>query len=83
MREPPQQPYTPYAASAPKRRPRALWFALGAVTMLLGLVRPTAGRLRLLGHDVPAALPDVIGRVGAIVESPALFQVGMSNCRPP
>ena len=34
----PQQPYTPYAASAPKRRPRALWFVLGAVMMLLGLV---------------------------------------------
>lgn len=38
MSEPPQQPYSPYAASAPKRRPRALWFVLGAVLMLLGLV---------------------------------------------
>ena len=38
MSEPPPQPYSPYAASAPKRRPRALWFALGAVMMLLGLV---------------------------------------------
>ena len=38
MSEPPPQPYTPYAASAPKPRPRALWFVLGAVMMLLGLV---------------------------------------------
>src|SRR6187431_2479880 len=37
MSEPPQ-PYTPYAASAPKPRPDALWFVLGAVLMLLGLV---------------------------------------------
>ena len=37
MSEPPQ-PYTPYAASAPKPRPGALWFVLGAVLMLLGIV---------------------------------------------
>ena len=37
MSEPPQQPYTPYAASAPKRRPRPV-VRLGAVLMLLGLV---------------------------------------------
>jgi ABC-2 type transport system ATP-binding protein len=40
---------------------------------LLGLVRPSAGRLRLLGVDVPRRLPEVIRRVGAIVEAPALF----------
>ncbi len=44
MSEPQQQPYTPYAASAPKRRPGALWFVLGAVMMLLGLVIGTAFR---------------------------------------
>jgi len=43
------------------------------IRCLLGLVRPTAGRLRMLGADVPAALPTVIDRVGAIVETPALF----------
>jgi len=37
MSEPPQ-PYAPYAASGPKLRPSALWFGLGAVMMLLGIV---------------------------------------------
>lgn len=40
--------------------------------MLLGLIRPDAGTMRVLGHDVPDDLAAVIGRVGAIVESPKL-----------
>ena len=43
------------------------------IRCLLGLVRPTSGRLRLLGAEVPRGLPDAIGRVGAIVETPSLF----------
>jgi ABC-2 type transport system ATP-binding protein len=43
------------------------------IRCLLGLVRPTGGRLRLLGADVPQGLPEAIRRVGAIVETPALF----------
>ncbi len=43
------------------------------IRCLLGLVAPSAGRLRLLGADVPGALPGVIRRVGSIVETPALF----------
>ncbi|MET0801527.1 MAG: ABC transporter ATP-binding protein [Actinomycetota bacterium] len=43
------------------------------IRCLLGLVAPGAGRLRLLGADVPGALPGVIPRVGSIVETPALF----------
>jgi ABC-2 type transport system ATP-binding protein len=43
------------------------------IRCLLGLVRPTAGRLHILGAPVPERLPDVIDRVGAIVETPALF----------
>ena len=42
------------------------------IRCLLGLVRPSAGRCRLLGHE-PAALQRVIGRVGSIVESPTMF----------
>ncbi len=38
--------------------------------MLLGLARPTAGELRLFGLQVPAQLPQVIDRVGAVVEQP-------------
>ncbi|HYN97444.1 MAG TPA: ATP-binding cassette domain-containing protein [Pilimelia sp.] len=40
---------------------------------LLGLIRPNAGTMRLLGKEVPAALPLVAGQVGAIVESPQFF----------
>jgi ABC-2 type transport system ATP-binding protein len=40
---------------------------------LLGLIRPNAGRMAILGQEVPAALPMVAGRVGAIVESPQFF----------
>jgi ABC-2 type transport system ATP-binding protein len=43
------------------------------IRCLLGLVRPTAGRLRMLGVEVPRRLADVIGTVGSIVEQPALF----------
>jgi ABC-2 type transport system ATP-binding protein len=43
------------------------------IRCLLGLVAPGAGQLRMLGADVPRALPSVIRRVGAIVETPALF----------
>ncbi len=40
------------------------------IRMLLGLARPTSGTMSLLGAPVPQRLPDVIGRVGAVVESP-------------
>jgi ABC-2 type transport system ATP-binding protein len=43
------------------------------IRCLLGLVRPSAGRLSLLGADVGHALPSVIARVGSIVEAPAMF----------
>jgi ABC-2 type transport system ATP-binding protein len=40
------------------------------IRMLLGLARPTRGTMRLFGQPVPQHLPQVIGRVGAVVESP-------------
>ncbi|WDZ85614.1 ATP-binding cassette domain-containing protein [Micromonospora cathayae] len=40
---------------------------------LLGLIRADGGRMALLGKEVPAALPEVAGQVGAIVESPQFF----------
>lgn len=43
------------------------------IRLLLGLVRPTTGTMRILGRPVPAELPEVIGRVGAIVERPRFF----------
>ena len=43
------------------------------IRCLLGLVRPTAGALRLFGKPVPSVLPEAALRIGAIVETPALF----------
>jgi ABC-2 type transport system ATP-binding protein len=40
---------------------------------LLGLIRPNGGRMAILGREVPANLPSVVGQVGAIVESPQFF----------
>lgn len=43
------------------------------IRCLLGLARPTAGTVRLLGQTVPEGLGEAIRRTGAIVETPALF----------
>jgi ABC-2 type transport system ATP-binding protein len=40
------------------------------IRMLLGLARPDAGEVRVLGQGLPEMLPDVLGRVGAVVEHP-------------
>src|SRR4051812_30650999 len=40
---------------------------------LLGLIKPNGGRMAVLGREVPERLPEVAGRVGAIVESPQFF----------
>jgi ABC-2 type transport system ATP-binding protein len=50
------------------------------IRMLLGLARPDAGTVHLFGTPVPERLPDVIGRVGAIVENPK-FVPGFSGRR--
>jgi ABC-type multidrug transport system ATPase subunit len=43
------------------------------IRCLVGLVGPSRGRMRVLGTEVPTGLGSVIGRVGSIVEQPALF----------
>ncbi len=43
------------------------------IRVLLGLVSADSGELRLLGKPVPQALPDVIGQVGALVETPLFY----------
>jgi ABC-2 type transport system ATP-binding protein len=44
------------------------------IRVLLGLVASDGdGEVRLLDRPVPAGLPDVIGRVGALVETPLFF----------
>jgi ABC-2 type transport system ATP-binding protein len=48
------------------------------IRCLLGLSRPSSGRCRVLGAEAPGALPHVIGRVGALVETPGV-NPGMSG----
>ena len=43
------------------------------IRMLLGLVAAGGGQLRLFDRVVPAALPEVIGDIGALVETPLFF----------
>jgi ABC-2 type transport system ATP-binding protein len=43
------------------------------IRCMLGLVRPSAGRTSLLGADGQRGLAGVIGKVGCIVETPALY----------
>src|ERR671936_880941 len=38
------------------------------IRLLLGLAWPTAGRMRLLGRDLPGDRPAALARVGAIIE---------------
>jgi ABC-2 type transport system ATP-binding protein len=40
------------------------------IRMVLGLARPDAGEIRVLGESLPDRLPEVLGRVGAVVEQP-------------
>jgi ABC-2 type transport system ATP-binding protein len=53
------------------------------IAMLLGLVRPTAGRAQVLGHDVGAAPTAALARVGAMIEAPAFYPYlsGYDNLR--
>jgi ABC-2 type transport system ATP-binding protein len=48
------------------------------IRMLLGLARPTSGSMRLFGLQVPANLPQVMDRIGAVVEEPR-FAPAMSG----
>jgi len=53
------------------------------IRMALGLVRPTAGRVEVLGREVQAHRAQVLPRVGALVETPALYPYlsGRDNLR--
>jgi ABC-type multidrug transport system ATPase subunit len=44
-----------------------------SIRMLLGLVRADAGSMTVFDQRVPDHLPQVVGRVGAIVEAPKFF----------
>ena len=53
------------------------------IRMLLGLIRPTAGRATLFGMDNAYQLPAILHRMGAIVETPVFypFLSGIDNLR--
>ncbi len=53
------------------------------IRMVLGLVKPTSGRVQLLGHERGRAQLRARARVGAIVESPAFYDnlTGRQNLR--
>jgi ABC-2 type transport system ATP-binding protein len=53
------------------------------IRMALGLIAPTGGRIEILGQDVHRHRASVLPRVGALVESPALYSYlsGLDNLR--
>jgi ABC-2 type transport system ATP-binding protein len=48
------------------------------IGLMLGLIRPTSGTIRLFGQEVRASHADALQRIGAMVESPA-FYPGLSG----
>lgn len=53
------------------------------IRMLLGLLHPDDGEIDLLGEAMPAAVPSVLPRVGALIEGPAFhpYLSGVRNLR--
>ncbi|HKV57184.1 MAG TPA: ABC transporter ATP-binding protein [Ktedonobacteraceae bacterium] len=45
------------------------------IRMLLGLIRPTQGGGRILGHDIERERAAILPHVGAIVEAPAFYPI--------
>jgi ABC-2 type transport system ATP-binding protein len=43
------------------------------IRMLLGLIRPHSGEVRLFGKNVNRHRIDLLGKVGALVETPSLY----------
>lgn len=43
------------------------------IRMLMGLIDPTSGTARVLGHPMPRAARTVLPQVGALIEGPALY----------
>src|SRR5438874_13543457 len=53
------------------------------IRMMLGLIAPTAGSVDILGKDVISHRAQILPRVGALVETPALYLYlsGRNNLR--
>jgi len=54
-----------------------------AMRILLGLIRPFSGQVRLFGESIPRALPGILARVGSLIEQPSLYDhlTGLENLR--
>ncbi|MGH2478207.1 MAG: ABC transporter ATP-binding protein [Ktedonobacteraceae bacterium] len=54
-----------------------------SIRMLLGLIAPTAGRVELFGRDLVTERASLLPRIGALVETPALYLhlTGRENLR--
>ncbi|GHO74543.1 ABC transporter ATP-binding protein [Ktedonobacter sp. SOSP1-85] len=44
------------------------------IRMILGLIRPTSGSVEVMGQDTLAHRSEVLPRVGALIETPALYR---------
>jgi len=44
-----------------------------ALRMVLGLLQPVQGAVRLFGEPIPAALPAILRRAGSLIEQPSLY----------
>lgn len=53
------------------------------IRMLFGLIRPTGGSIDILGHDLTTERAHILPRVGALIETPALYlyMSGRDNLR--
>lgn len=53
------------------------------IRMALGLITPTSGGVEILGHDVVTQRAQILPRVGALIETPALYlyMSGRDNLR--
>lgn len=51
------------------------------IRMLVGLIKPTAGTIRICGYDIEKQFPDAMVNMGCIVENPELYKYlsGWSN----
>lgn len=54
-----------------------------SIRMILGLIAPTVGRVELFGRDLATARASLLPRIGALVETPALYLhlTGRENLR--
>jgi ABC-2 type transport system ATP-binding protein len=54
-----------------------------SIRMILGLIAPTAGRVEVFGHDLVTERASLLPRIGALVETPALYLhlTGQENLR--